>query len=463
MTAYVSAFDLFSIGIGPSSSHTVGPMRAARNFAERLVEAGILDDVSRVSCTLFGSLGSTGVGHGTPGAIIAGLSGKTPEDCLPEEVRGAWTGLKENPVLKLAGTHDVGCVETDIEFAPRTRLPGHPNALTLTAWGASSASAPDGEVLATETYFSIGGGFIRREGENATAAEKVIPALPFATAEELLATCCDNNLTIDEVALRNETATHTEAEICERLDAIWAAMASCVDEGLNSPGILPGGLKVKRRATELREHLVAADAAIENRRDTTIEWLHAFALAVNEENAAGGRVVTAPTNGAAGIVPAVAHYYLRFIPGANVEGIRRYLLTATAIGSLFKANASISGAEAGCQGEVGPACAMAAGGLCAVLGGTPQQVENAAEIAMEHHLGLTCDPVGGLVQIPCIERNAIASSTAVSAARLALHGDGTHIVSLDAVIETMRQTGLDMSTKYKETSEGGLAVNVVEC
>jgi L-serine dehydratase len=463
MTAYVSAFDLFSIGIGPSSSHTVGPMRAARNFAERLVEAGILDDVARVSCTLFGSLGSTGVGHGTPGAIIAGLSGKTPEDCLPEEVRGAWTGLKENPVLPLAGTHNIGCVETDIEFAPRTRLPGHPNALTLTAWGASSELTPNGGALTTETYFSIGGGFIRRDGENATAAEKVIPALPFATAEELLAICCDNNLTIDEVALRNETATHTKEEICERLDAIWAAMASCVDEGLNSPGILPGGLKVRRRAAELREHLVAADAALENRRDTTIEWLHAFALAVNEENAAGGRVVTAPTNGAAGIVPAVAHYYLRFIPGANIEGIRRYLLTATAIGSLFKANASISGAEAGCQGEVGPACAMAAGGLCAVLGGTPQQVENAAEIAMEHHLGLTCDPVGGLVQIPCIERNAIASSTAVSAARLALHGDGTHIVSLDAVIETMRQTGLDMSTKYKETSEGGLAVNVVEC
>lgn len=463
MTAYVSAFDLFSIGIGPSSSHTVGPMRAAKDFAGRLATAGVLVGVNRVSCTLYGSLGSTGIGHGTPGAIIAGLSGKTPETCMPEEVRGAWTGLNDRPVLLLAGTHEISCVETDIEFAPRTRLPGHPNALTLTAWGPGSTSAPDNEVLATETYFSIGGGFIRREGESLTAAEKIIPALPFATSAELLTICCDQNLSIDEVALRNETATHTEAEICERLDAIWSAMASCVEEGLNSPGILPGGLKVKRRAAELREHLLAADAAVENRRDTTIEWLHAFALAVNEENAAGGRVVTAPTNGAAGIVPAVAHYYLRFVPGANVEGIRRYLLTATAIGSLFKANASISGAEAGCQGEIGPACAMAAGGLCAVLGGTPQQAENAAEIAMEHHLGLTCDPVGGLVQIPCIERNAIASSTAVSAARLALHGDGTHIVSLDAVIETMRQTGLDMSTKYKETSEGGLAVNVVEC
>lgn len=473
VTAYVSAFDLFSIGIGPSSSHTVGPMRAAKAFAELLVADGILDDITRVSCTLYGSLGSTGIGHGTPGAIIAGLSGKNPETCMPEEVRGAWTGLNETPVLILAGTHQIACVAADIEFAPRTCLPGHPNALTLTAWGtpdsstatntADSPSPSEPILLATETYFSIGGGFIRREGESASAAEKIIPALPFATSADLLEICSRNKLSIDEVALRNETTTHTEAEVFERLDAIWAAMASCVNEGLNSPGILPGGLKVRRRAAELREHLVAADATLENRRDTTIEWLHAFALAVNEENAAGGRVVTAPTNGAAGIVPAVAHYYLRFVPGASIEGIRRYLLTATAIGSLFKANASISGAEAGCQGEVGPACAMAAGGLCAVLGGTPQQVENAAEIAMEHHLGLTCDPVGGLVQIPCIERNAIASSTAVSAARLALHGDGTHIVSLDAVIETMRQTGLDMSTKYKETSEGGLAVNVVEC
>jgi L-serine dehydratase len=467
VTAYVSAFDLFSIGIGPSSSHTVGPMRAAADFAQRLVADGLLERAVRVHCVLYGSLGSTGIGHGTPGAIIAGLSGKAPETCLPEDVRSAWTDLNDTPALILAGEKEIACATTDIEFAPRTRLPGHPNALTLSAWGEATASTPEGALLASETYFSIGGGFIRREGDGegpgVSPASAAQPPLPFATSAELLTICVDKNLSIAEVALRNETATHTEAEICERLDDIWAAMASCVTEGLNSPGILPGGLKVKRRAAELREHLVAADAAVENRRDTTIEWLHAFALAVNEENAAGGRVVTAPTNGAAGIVPAVAHYYLSFIPGATVEGIRRYLLTATAIGSLFKANASISGAEAGCQGEIGPACAMAAGGLCAVLGGTPQQVENAAEIAMEHHLGLTCDPVGGLVQIPCIERNAIASSTAVSAARLALHGDGTHIVSLDAVIETMRQTGLDMSTKYKETSEGGLAVNVVEC
>jgi L-serine dehydratase len=321
--------------------------------------------------------------------------------------------------------------------------------------------ADNGDLLSEETYFSVGGGFIRREGEEVSPGSQHVWPMPFATSAALISLCDENGLGIDEIALANELSQHSKEEVTHRLDAIWDAMHRCVEAGLNSTGILPGGLQVKRRAAELREHLVAADLAHE--RDTTTEWLHAFALAVNEENAAGGRVVTAPTNGAAGIVPAVASYYLRFVKGADAEGIHRYLLTATAIGSLFKANASISGAEAGCQGEIGPACAMAAGGLCAVLGGTPRQVENAAEIAMEHHLGLTCDPVGGLVQIPCIERNAIAASTAVSAARLALHGDGSHVVSLDTVIETMRQTGLDMSTKYKETSEGGLAVNVIEC
>jgi L-serine dehydratase len=340
-------------------------------------------------------------------------------------------------------------------FEPRTRLPGHPNALTLRAF------SDRGDLLSEETYYSVGGGFIRREGEETIPGSEHVWPLPFATSAALLALCDEHSVSIDQIALANELSQHSEAEVTARLDAIWSTMDSSIHAGLNSTGILPGGLHVKRRAAELREHLVAADES--HNRDTTTEWLHAFALAVNEENAAGGRVVTAPTNGAAGIVPAVASYYLRFVDGADTEGIRRYLLTATAIGSLFKANASISGAEAGCQGEIGPACAMAAGGLCAVLGGTPRQVENAAEIAMEHHLGLTCDPVGGLVQIPCIERNAIAASTAVSAARLALHGDGSHVVSLDTVIETMRQTGLDMSTKYKETSEGGLAVNVIEC
>ena len=454
MTAYVSAFDLFSIGIGPSSSHTVGPMRAALDFVTALKDKELLASVTSVNCSLYGSLGSTGIGHGTPGAVIAGLTGLAPETCMPEQVRSAWSNLETEPTLNLGASHPIPFTSSDISFEPRTRLPGHPNAMTLRAFG---EVAPP---LFEQTYYSVGGGFIRRDGEEASTIQTAWP-LPYATSTALLALCDVQNLTIDQVALKNELSQHTHEEINERLDAIWDTMHNCVHSGLTSAGTLPGGLNVKRRAAELREHLVTADAA--NSRDTTIEWLHAFALAVNEENAAGGRVVTAPTNGAAGIVPAVASYYLRFVPGANQEGIRRYLLTATAIGSLFKSNASISGAEAGCQGEVGPACAMAAGGLCAVLGGTPRQVENAAEIAMEHHLGLTCDPVGGLVQIPCIERNAIASSTAVSAARLALHGDGNHLVSLDTVIETMRQTGLDMSTKYKETSEGGLAVNVIEC
>lgn len=459
MTAYVSAFDLFSIGIGPSSSHTVGPMRAALNFVTTLKQNKLLSSVHRVNCSLYGSLGSTGIGHGTPGAVISGLSGLAPETCMPEQVRNSWSNLETDPTLNLGGDHSIEFTTGDISLEPRTRLPGHPNAMTLRAFGEGAFGA-DALPIFEQTYYSVGGGFIRRDGEDVASITTIWPT-PYATSEALLEICDLQNMTIDQVALENELSQHSLDEVNARLDAIWDTMHSCVNAGLNSAGILPGGLQVRRRAAELREHLVTADAT--NSRDTATEWLHAFALAVNEENAAGGRVVTAPTNGAAGIVPAVASYYLRFVPGANQEGIRRYLLTATAIGSLFKSNASISGAEAGCQGEVGPACAMAAGGLCAVLGGTPRQVENAAEIAMEHHLGLTCDPVGGLVQIPCIERNAIASSTAVSAARLALHGDGNHLVSLDTVIETMRQTGLDMSTKYKETSEGGLAVNVIEC
>ncbi|TAM66093.1 MAG: L-serine ammonia-lyase [Microbacteriaceae bacterium] len=512
VTAYVSALDLFTIGIGPSSSHTVGPMRAARAFADFLADEGLLDSVGRVRCTLYGSLGSTGIGHGTPDAVIAGLAGASPETCEPEHVRGSWTRLPgrsnatmpvvrlsrisasrgmtsaadagraesdpsassgnagrskdadraedadrtENGRVLLNGTHPIEMEQGDIVFEPRTRLPGHPNALTLAAWNAHDA-AP----IAERTYYSIGGGFIKRDGETSRLGANAAHPYPFATSGHLLELCDENGLTIDQIALGNEVALHGEDAIRSGLDAIWDAMADSVVAGLGGDGILPGGLGVKRRAAAVRNQLEAC--AADPGRDTSIEWLHAFALAVNEENASGGRVVTAPTNGAAGIIPAVGHYYLRFVPGASLEGIHRYLLTATAIGSLFKANASISGAEAGCQGEVGSACAMAAGGLCAVLGGTTRQVENAAEIAMEHHLGLTCDPVGGLVQVPCIERNAIASSTAVSAARLALHGDGTHLVSLDTVIETMRRTGLDMSTKYKETSEGGLAVSVPDC
>ena len=459
MNAYISALDLFSIGIGPSSSHTVGPMRAALAFAGHLAATDLLPDVKRVSCSLYGSLGATGLGHGTPDAVLAGLTGLRPETCDPVAVRGAWANLAGG-TLTLIGGRTVDIAKDDITFEPRTRLPEHPNAMTLAAWGGSSP-----EPLFEETYYSIGGGFIRRDGD--LREECTVPAPPhpmaFSSSAELLALCHEHHIDIADVALANEESIHGPARVLEGLDAIWDTMHACVEVGLRVDGILPGGLKVRRRASSVRARLEQEDHLRERGRDTSTEWLHAYALAVNEENAAGGRVVTAPTNGAAGIIPAVGRYYLRFVPGASAKGIRTLLLTAVAIGSLVKANASISGAEGGCQAEVGSACAMAAGGLCAVLGGTPRQVENAAEIAMEHHLGLTCDPVGGLVQVPCIERNAIAASTAVSAARLALHGDGTHLVSLDTVIETMRQTGLDMMTKYKETSEGGLAVNVTEC
>ena len=497
MTAYVSAFDLFSIGVGPSSSHTVGPMRAALEFAHRVRSSGEIDRVARVGCTLYGSLGATGIGHGTPDAVVAGLRGLAPENCDPADVRAAWTDLREGATLRIDGSHEIPFSKTDIVFEPRTRLPGHPNAMTITAWDAA------GGVVADETYYSVGGGFIRRDGEDAKLASAPLP-YSYADAASLLALCDEHGLSIAEVARLNETAERPEEEVAAGLDAIWDAMAACVDNGLHSDGVLPGMLKVKRRASMIRAQLEEAEA--DGHRELPGEWLGAFALAVNEENAAGGRVVTAPTNGAAGILPAVAMYWWRFLADSGLgagnavtpygelvgsallgfdgtkaidaaqsdddeavadanrrRGIRRFLLTATALGSLFKANASISGAEGGCQAEVGSACAMAAGGLTAVMGGTNRQIENAAEIAMEHHLGLTCDPIGGLVQIPCIERNAIAASTAVTAARLALRGDGSHYVSLDAVVETMRQTGIDMSTKYKETSEGGLAVNVIEC
>ncbi len=505
MSAYVSAFELFSIGVGPSSSHTVGPMRAARDFVERLRAGGTLTATARIACTLYGSLGATGIGHGTPDAVVAGLQGLEPDTVDPDAVRSAWTGWPEAAMLALAGVHPVPFAKADITFAPRTRLPGHPNALTIEAYDAAGAT------IATETYYSVGGGFIRRDGEAPRVQARPFP-LDFDDADSLIALCDERGLTIAEAARINEGALRGDGEIAAGLDAIWDAMAASVEAGLRGEGVLPGMLRVKRRAAAIREQLEAAEAG--GHRELPGEWLGAFALAVNEQNAAGGRVVTAPTNGAAGIVPAVGMYWWRFLADSGLgvgnavtphgelvgsallgfagpstgsgtgafgpiipelvddeavaeanrrRGIRRYLLTATALGSLFKANASISGAEGGCQAEVGSACAMAAGGLTAVMGGTSRQIENAAEIAMEHHLGLTCDPVGGLVQIPCIERNAIAASTAVTAARLALRGDGSHYVSLDTVVETMRQTGIDMSTKYKETSEGGLAVNVIEC
>ena len=445
MTAYVSAFDLFSIGVGPSSSHTVGPMRAALDFAQRL-PAG----VGRLTCELYGSLGATGIGHGTPDAVIAGLAGHAPETIDPAVMRGLWQGWIDGTEL-LPG---VPFFRGDITFSPFTRLPGHPNAMRLVALDTAGAE------LASDIYFSIGGGFIRREGAPLTQSAPY--PVQFATAEGLLAVCAEHGLSIAGVARLNEESRRTAAEVDSGLDAIWNAMDDCIDAGLHATGLLPGLLQVRRRAGAIRGQL---EGEAGSGKALPGDWLGTFALAVNEENASGGRVVTAPTNGAAGILPAVARYWVEFVSDADDPrpGLREFLLTATALGSLFKANASISGAEGGCQAEVGSACAMAAGGLTAVMGGTPSQVENAAEIAMEHHLGLTCDPVGGLVQIPCIERNAIAASTAVTAARLAMRGDGSHYVSLDTVVETMRQTGIDMSTKYKETSEGGLAVNVVEC
>ncbi|MEP7192167.1 MAG: L-serine ammonia-lyase [Actinomycetota bacterium] len=456
---YCSALDLFSIGIGPSSSHTVGPMRAALAFADHLAAAGRLTDVRRITCSLYGSLGATGLGHATPDAILAGLAGFRPETCDPDDVRGAWTSLAPSGAkLRLGGSHEIFVSPDDVSLKPRTRLPGHPNALTLWAWGEIQ-----GVPLLEETYYSVGGGFIRRDGDPTELPAAGPPPMAYSSGEELLALCDAHGLEVCDVARANEESIHGPGRLDAGLDAIWEAMHHCVETGLRTEGTLPGGLGVRRRASSIRLRLEESGRLLQPVRDTATEWLHAFALAVNEENASGGRVVTAPTNGAAGVIPAVGQYYLRFVPGADAAGIRRYLLTAVAIGSLVKAKASISGAEGGCQAEVGTACAMASGALCAVLGGTPRQVENAAEIAMEHHLGLTCDPVGGLVQVPCIERNAIASSTAVSAARLALHGDGTHLVSFDTVIETMRQTGLDMMTKYKETSEGGLAVNVTIC
>jgi len=447
---YTSALDLFSIGIGPSSSHTVGPMRAAADFRARLADDARLSEVVRFACRLDGSLAATGVGHGTPDAVIAGLRGHRPETVDPAVVHGGWAMLEAGHGLDVGG---VPFVRDDMTFAPRERPHGHPNSLTL------RAELAGGEIV-DETYLSIGGGFIRRIGEaTATDAEPqtaVAQAAPgFRSMRELLDLA--RGRSIADIAWEAETSVHGAAEAERGLDAIWAAMRACIERGLRSDGVLPGGLRVPRRAAaawrQLAERGESRDAA---------EAVSVYALAVNEENAAGGRVVTAPTNGAAGVLPAVLYQSVAGV-GFDPGLIRRFLLTATAIGSIIKANASISGAEAGCQAEVGSACAMAAAGLTAVRGGTPEQIENAAEIAIEHHLGLTCDPVAGLVQIPCIERNAVAASTAMTASRLALLGDGSHIVDLDTAIETMRQTGADMSSRYKETSAAGLAVNVVEC
>ena len=457
---YISALDLFRVGIGPSSSHTVGPLRAARAFVDALAANGTLDRVDRVECVLFGSLGSTGVGHGTPGAVLAGLAGHDVETVTRDDVARV-TADADNGMLTLRGERRIRLASGWLRFAPRELKPRHPNALTLTALNA------DGEALRADTYYSVGGGFVEHDGDDpaalARAASPSVP-YPFATMVELLALCRAHGLTIAELAAANEAAIRGEAETRIRLAAVAEAMNACIDTGLVESGMLPGSLLVTRRAAKMAERLRGLDAA--PTRDTSLEWLQAYAIAVNEENAAGGRVVTAPTNGAAGIIPAVMRHALDVIDTAAADPARaqeEFLLVAGAIGALIKSNASISGAEAGCQGEVGSAASMAAAGFAHLLGGSNEQVENAAEIAMEHSLGLTCDPVAGLVQLPCIERNAIGAGKAVAAARLAMHGDGTHLISFDTVVETMRQTGDDMSRKYKETSEGGLAVNVVEC
>ena len=457
----ISVFDLFKIGIGPSSSHTVGPMRAAQVFASGLAEAGLLGQVGGVKAELYGSLGATGKGHGSDKAVLLGLEGEVPDLVDPDQVEARLERIRGERRLLLAGTHPIAFVEREhLLMHRRQSLPYHPNGMRITAFDAA------GEVLASKVYYSVGGGFV--VDETAAGADRIVAdttplAHPFRSGAELLAQCRDKGLSISQLMLENERAWRSDAETRAGLLRIWDVMQLCVRRGCEREGIMPGGLKVRRRAAEMYRKLSSAPEAALRDPLTTMDWINLYALAVNEENATGGRVVTAPTNGAAGILPAVLHYYSRFVPGANEEGVIRFLLTAAAIGILYKENASISGAEVGCQGEVGVACSMAAGALAEVLGGMPEQVENAAEIGMEHNLGLTCDPVGGLVQVPCIERNAMGSIKAINAARMALRGDGTHFVSLDKVIKTMRDTGADMKLKYKETARGGLAVNVIEC
>ena len=454
----LSAFDLYSVGIGPSSSHTVGPMRAARLFVEGIEKSGRLGDVRRVRAELFGSLGATGHGHGSPKAVVLGLEGEDPATTDTDRADGRIDEIRRSGELVLNGTTPVRFdVDSDLVMHRRRSLPAHPNGMTFAAFDG------DDTEIQFRTYYSVGGGFV--VDEEATGADRVVlddtpVKFPFSTGQELLAICEREQMSISDVMLANEQAWRSEEEVREGMLHLWSVMAECIERGFHREGVLPGGLKVPRRAPGLFREL-SGKSEVDPLH--VIDWVNLYALAVNEENASGGRVVTAPTNGAAGIIPAVLHYYVRFVPGADDDGIVRFLLTAAAIGILFKMNASISGAEVGCQGEVGSACSMASGGLAEVMGGTPPQVENAAEIGIEHNLGLTCDPVGGLVQIPCIERNAIASIKAINASRLAINGDGTHKVSLDKAIKTMRETGADMKTKYKETARGGLAVNVIEC
>jgi L-serine dehydratase len=458
----LSVFDIFKIGIGPSSSHTVGPMRIAARFLAEAREAGALARAARVAIDLHGSLALTGAGHGTDKAAILGLLGCAPDAVDPDEADAAVARVKATNRLQLAGGPEIAFnPRRDIAFRGDVIPTLHPNEMRLRLHDAA------GVEMFAQTYYSVGGGFIASARQLAGPAKRDLIKDPhktpflFASGAELLDICRRERITIEETVLRNEDALRPRADTLAGLDGVWKAMRSCIERGLQTSGVLPGGLGVKRRAPALYQKLIASPLA--NEREQLFDWLNVYAMAVNEENAAGGRVVTAPTNGAAGIIPAVLKHYCEEDGAPQTDQIRRFLTTAAAIGMLYKQRASISGAEMGCQGEVGVACSMAAGGLAAVWGGTPEQVEHAAEIGMEHNLGLTCDPVGGLVQIPCIERNAIGAVKAVNAARLALRAADSHKVSLDQVIETMRQTGLDMSRKYKETSEGGLAVNVVEC
>ena len=463
----VSTFDLFKIGIGPSSSHTVGPMRAACRFVHRWLEEGgdtpgsELARTARIRAEVFGSLALTGRGHGTDKAVLMGLEGHWPNEIDPDVIPDALARIRGEKKIRLLGRHEIGFDEKqDLIMNKRQKLPFHTNGMRFTAYDAA------GEVIATRDYYSVGGGFVVNQDE---AAEDRIVAdttdlpYPFHSGAELLEQCERNGLNIADLMFANEHAWRSGTEIRQNLRELWTAMQACVQRGIREVGVLPGGLHITRRAPALHAELSSKPEAGMRDPLTVLDWVNLYALAVNEENAAGGRVVTAPTNGAAGIIPSVLHYYDRFCPGANEQGVFDFMLTASAIGILYKENASISGAEVGCQGEVGVACSMAAAGLTAALGGTPGQVENAAEIGMEHNLGLTCDPIGGLVQIPCIERNAMGAVKAINASRMALRGDGKHKVSLDKVIKTMRDTGRDMQDKYKETSRGGLAVNVIEC
>lgn len=456
----LSVFDLFKIGIGPSSSHTVGPMSAAARFAEGLQRDALLSSTQTVKVELYGSLGATGKGHGSDKAVLLGLEGEQPSTVDTNLIDARLVAIRSSGQLRLLGQHTINFNEKQHLAMIRKPLTFHPNGMIFRAFNAA------GLQLRSREYYSVGGGFVVDEA--AAGADRIVEdstplSYPFNSGKALLAHCVAQGFSISQLMLANECAWRSEAETRSGLLGIWQVMQDCVAAGCRHEGIMPGGLKVKRRAAALYRQLCQHPEAALRDALSVLDWVNLYALAVNEENASGGRVVTAPTNGAAGIVPAVLHYYTRFIPGANDDGVVRFLLTAAAIGILYKENASISGAEVGCQGEVGVACSMAAGALCEVLGGSVQQVENAAEIGMEHNLGLTCDPIGGLVQVPCIERNAMGSVKAINAARMALRGDGQHYVSLDKVIRTMRQTGADMSKKYKETARGGLAVNVIEC